>query len=410
LHGALNPSSKNEAFEEFYESYCGCDGAPQQTHRPKKYHSPFTKEGKVKFDKRFKMYREKINPYFQESVGRLDLLEDILDLEKSVSEYLNEAIKKEKDDPCWKGYAQLGMKKKGNREVPNCVPLKKESVDDLFETRFMKEQENVAKAKFLIAKEKNDARERHKRMLDVAKRKDASMREAIDKNDPSNREYGTDSLVKILKKDTPGQDLKEYALNAPILRGDRVSFKLRTITGVSDTIQGTVVGTETHTNESDPMSRGRLRVRDDSGKLYVVRHQDVNVVESVFEQNDSCPILTVADMKAFEQFVNRLFDKFGIEMDFTKHFRERMADERNKPCIDMKELASIFQKLYKKYQNGDRSLNKFADTEVVIKDLQSDLNMPVAIEYDRKNDELVVVAKTIMRKKNFSTPNKVLKV
>ena len=30
----------------------------------------------------------------------------------------------EKDDPCWKGYTQVGMKNKGGREVPNCVPAK----------------------------------------------------------------------------------------------------------------------------------------------------------------------------------------------------------------------------------------------------------------------------------------------
>ncbi len=28
------------------------------------------------------------------------------------------------EDPCWKGYTQVGMKKKGGREVPNCVPAK----------------------------------------------------------------------------------------------------------------------------------------------------------------------------------------------------------------------------------------------------------------------------------------------
>ena len=26
------------------------------------------------------------------------------------------------DDPCWKGYEMVGMKKKGGRQVPNCVP------------------------------------------------------------------------------------------------------------------------------------------------------------------------------------------------------------------------------------------------------------------------------------------------
>ena len=27
-------------------------------------------------------------------------------------------------EACWKGYKQLGMKKKGKRTVPNCVPVK----------------------------------------------------------------------------------------------------------------------------------------------------------------------------------------------------------------------------------------------------------------------------------------------
>ena len=29
-----------------------------------------------------------------------------------------------KKGPCWKGYEMVGMKKKGNRPVPNCVPKK----------------------------------------------------------------------------------------------------------------------------------------------------------------------------------------------------------------------------------------------------------------------------------------------
>ncbi len=27
-----------------------------------------------------------------------------------------------KKDPCWNGYKMLGMKKKGNKKVPNCIP------------------------------------------------------------------------------------------------------------------------------------------------------------------------------------------------------------------------------------------------------------------------------------------------
>lgn len=32
-----------------------------------------------------------------------------------------EEDKKEDDDPCWKGYRQLGMKDKNGKQVPNCV-------------------------------------------------------------------------------------------------------------------------------------------------------------------------------------------------------------------------------------------------------------------------------------------------
>lgn len=32
---------------------------------------------------------------------------------------------KKKKDPCWKNYKQVGMKKKGSRTVPNCVPRTK---------------------------------------------------------------------------------------------------------------------------------------------------------------------------------------------------------------------------------------------------------------------------------------------
>jgi hypothetical protein len=36
-------------------------------------------------------------------------------------------ILKENENPCWKGYRQVGMKTKNGREVPNCVP---ESVNE----------------------------------------------------------------------------------------------------------------------------------------------------------------------------------------------------------------------------------------------------------------------------------------
>ena len=50
------------------------------------------------------------------------------------------------------------------------------------------------------------------------------------------------------------------------------------------------------------------------------------------------------------------------------------------------------------------------DAEAVIHDMKTDVNMPFVLKYDAKNKELDLVAKTVMRKKNFATPNKKLEV
>lgn len=38
---------------------------------------------------------------------------------------------KEMENPCWKGYEMVGTKTKNGKEVPNCVPVKEDSVTDI---------------------------------------------------------------------------------------------------------------------------------------------------------------------------------------------------------------------------------------------------------------------------------------
>lgn len=120
----------------------------------------------------------------------------------------------------------------------------------------------------------------------------------------------------------------------------------------------------------------------------------------------ACDLVSMNQIKAFEKFVDNMFKKFNIDFNFTKHFGDRMGDDRNKPCISMKELADFIKKIYKRQ---GKSIKGVVGAEAVIKDMQSDLNIPVAVKYDQKNDEFDVVMKTIMRKKNFHTPDKVIK-
>lgn len=51
----------------------------------------------------------------------------------SFKEYLSE----KKKDPCWTGYEAIGMKDKGGKKVPNCVPVKEEieQLDEVGDTK-----------------------------------------------------------------------------------------------------------------------------------------------------------------------------------------------------------------------------------------------------------------------------------
>jgi len=51
----------------------------------------------------------------------LDLINYYKKWLKDYQSAANESLVKE-DSPCWKGYKQVGMKNKGGRQVPNCVP------------------------------------------------------------------------------------------------------------------------------------------------------------------------------------------------------------------------------------------------------------------------------------------------
>jgi hypothetical protein len=126
----------------------------------------------------------------------------------------------------------------------------------------------------------------------------------------------------------------------------------------------------------------------------------ISFKQHIAEQN-----VSMKQMKDFEQVVDKLFKKFDMDFNFTRHFADRMGDDRNNPEITLKELAELIKKIYARQ---GKSIKGVAGAEAVIKDMQKDLNIPVAVTYDQKNDEFDVVMKTIMRKKNFKTPNKII--
>lgn len=111
-----------------------------------------------------------------------------------------------------------------------------------------------------------------------------------------------------------------------------------------------------------------------------------------------------SELNDIEKFADRLLNKFDVDIEFTKHFADRMNDKRNKPAITGDELKSLFQKMA---DNKGKRIKKHANSEAILKDIQSDLNLPVVVNW--KNGEFEVVNKTIMRKKAFKSPDPQIK-
>ena len=125
--------------------------------------------------------------------------------------------------------------------------------------------------------------------------------------------------------------------------------------------------------------------------------------ENMLNEETQCALITQSDIRELEKFADGLLKDYGIDVEFTRHFGDRMSDERNTPCINVKELKDFFRKVY---ANKGIKIKGNRGIEAILKDMQKSLNMPVVIDY--KNGEVELTFKTIMRKKNFTSPNKVI--
>jgi len=114
-------------------------------------------------------------------------------------------------------------------------------------------------------------------------------------------------------------------------------------------------------------------------------------------------LVTQSEIDDVERIADEWFEEYGIDVKFTRHFLERMNDTRNGKPISAEELEDIFTKTAEKY--GEKLANLPDDFQAVLHSLRTDINLPFALNYDEKNDEIDLVAKTIMRKRNFQTSN-----
>jgi hypothetical protein len=131
------------------------------------------------------------------------------------------------------------------------------------------------------------------------------------------------------------------------------------------------------------------------------------VVENL-DQGDE--MITFRDIQELEKEFDKRFDEYDIDFRFTRHFADRASDSRNKPRITIQELKDLFNRIYMNRRQGRKIFSRWPDMEIVLKDVRNNVNIPFAIEYDKRNDEFDVIAKTVMRKKNFKSQSPTVKI
>ena len=148
----------------------------------------------------------------------------------------------------------------------------------------------------------------------------------------------------------------------------------------------------------------KIDQRQGAGQSYITKGKPVKFQSSDKVQLNMSEGIQKVDVAQLEKFADRLFGKVGIDVEFTRHFMDRVNDIRNQKPITMSELTRLFKQEYKRW--GKPIAQMGPDSQAVMKDLQTDINLPFVLKWDDENNELDLIAKTVMRKADFKTPNK----
>lgn len=109
--------------------------------------------------------------------------------------------------------------------------------------------------------------------------------------------------------------------------------------------------------------------------------------------------VTKPQLDALERQLDALFKAAGIDIEFTRHFLDRVNDERNVRQITIEELRRIYQAVWDQHRKTLDTAD--VDWRVVIRDLPTQINIPVVLDYDTRTGRVELVAKTIMRTPRF---------
>jgi len=120
-----------------------------------------------------------------------------------------------------------------------------------------------------------------------------------------------------------------------------------------------------------------------------------------------------SDLNTLKKYVDKIWKRVNVDIQFTQHFLDQANDRRNNPEIDLTELKRLFNVLYKQHAREITKLPKNErpnGTQAVVKDLVTKVNLPFVFEWNPEKNLFNFVTKTVQRKGNFMTKNRVFEL
>ena len=111
--------------------------------------------------------------------------------------------------------------------------------------------------------------------------------------------------------------------------------------------------------------------------------------------------IPMADLQKIDTFADKKLNPMDVVIT-DKHFFDRLNDPRNGKEISSAELIGFFKRLSKKKNEFVEFLNKY--NSIVATDDRTNINIPFMKKANK------AIAKTVMRKKDFKTPDKRLDI
>jgi hypothetical protein len=111
--------------------------------------------------------------------------------------------------------------------------------------------------------------------------------------------------------------------------------------------------------------------------------------------------IPMGDLQKIDQFADKKLNPVNVVLT-DKHFFDRLNDPRNGKEISQAELIGFFKRLSKKKKEFVEFLNQY--NSLVAVDDRTNINIPFMKQANK------AIAKTVMRKKDFKTPDKKLDI